>query len=220
MVEPDSATFGSPSISATSEGRIVYWAPDESFDQDEPAGHGTHTAGSAAGATLNTPADPVTCGDTDILSCVGGCIDENLSYSTDDLLPVYDQLFFITDIDRICPMHGCDNATTEVCLGDDVVKTLTDHGGMAQGAKLAIFDVFWDMSGLALFAGNGLWEACMEAGCKIHSNSYGSDYGCSLSSVEPVYDDFMYQVRMPNVSAIIECFCVLWSDSHYLYELR
>ena len=196
MIEPDSATTSSSSSSVTSGGRTVYWAPDESFDQDDPAGHGTHTAGSAAGATLNVPAETVTCNDTDRLSCVGGCIDGDLSYSSDDLVSWFFQLAATTDIDRICPMYGCDNATTEVCLGDDVGKTLTDHGGMAQGAKLAIFDVFWGSNGLSSFVGNGLWEACMETGCKIHSNSYGSDDMCSLSPMEPVYDDFMYRVSL------------------------
>lgn len=92
-------------------------------------------------------------------------------------------------------MFGCNDAITEVCLGDDVGMTLTDHGGMARGAKLAIFDIFFGATGLGSYAGNGLWEACMDAGCKLHSNSYGGDAMCTLTSMELVYDDFMYQVR-------------------------
>ncbi|CAN0472885.1 unnamed protein product, partial [Laminaria digitata] len=90
-------------------------------------------------------------------------------------------------------MHGCDDATFEVCLGDDVSETLTDNGGMAQGAKLAIFDAFLETTGLPEYAGNGLWEACMGAGCKLHSNSYGSDNMCTLTSSEIEHDNFMYQ---------------------------
>ncbi|CAN0532956.1 unnamed protein product, partial [Scytosiphon promiscuus] len=132
------------------------------------------------------------CRGTERLSCVGGCIDADASYSIDDLVSSYEQLIGINDIDRICPAFGCDDATSDVCLGDDVSQILTDHGGMAQGAKLAIFDIFWFSSGLGDTAGNGLWEACMEAGCKLHSNSYGADSVCTLSPTEVVYDDFMY----------------------------
>lgn len=190
IVKPDSDTGSLPS---TSDGRSIYWVPGDSFGQDDAAGHGTHTAGSAAGATLSRPAEPVTCSGADQLSCVGGCIDADASFAFDDLVSLYSHLVGANDIDRICPMFGCD-ATTEPCLGDDVSDTLTDHGGMAQGAKLAIFDVFLENSGLSIFAGNGLWEACMDAGCKLHSNPYGGDGGCTLSSIELGYDDFMYNV--------------------------
>ena len=91
-------------------------------------------------------------------------------------------------------MFGCSDSINDVCLGDDVSKILADHGGMAQGAKLAIFDIFLDIFGLADTAGNGLWEACLDTGCKLHSNSYGSDGLCTLSPMEPEYDDFMYKV--------------------------
>ncbi|CAM9668187.1 unnamed protein product, partial [Laminaria digitata] len=193
MVKPDSATSSSsPLPSTTTGGRFIYWVPGDSFEQDSAAGHGTHTAGSAAGATLTRPADPVTCSGAKRLSCVGGCIDDDSVYATDDLLTLHDQIYGTVDIDRICPMFGCDDATFEVCLGDDVSETLTDNGGMAQGAKLAIFDIFFEDGALAFYAGNGLWEACLDAGCKLHSNSYGSEELCTLSSMELVYDDFMY----------------------------
>ena len=178
----------------TSQGNKVYWFSADPFEQDYVAGHGTHTAGSAAGATLTTPAQPVNCSDTYVLSCAGGCIDGNSSSSDDDLVSSYHQNYRTTDIDRICPMFGCDDSITEVCLGDDVSRTLTDHGGMAQGAKLAIFDIFFGPYVLSDYAGNGLWEACMDAGCKLHSNSFGGDGMCTLTSMEVEYDNFMYEV--------------------------
>lgn len=204
LVKPDSATSPSSSFSSTSQGRPIYWVQGDAFEQDQAAGHGTHTAGSAAGATLTRPADPVTCSGTDRLSCVGGCIDDDTSYSIDDLASLFIQLGTV-DIDRICPMFGCDDSTNDVCLGDDVSETLTNHGGMAQGAKLAIFDVFLEDHGLSDTAGNGLWEACLDAGCKLHSNSYGSDDLCTLSPVELEHDDFMYKVRWVIVGEISGC---------------
>ncbi|CAN0423346.1 unnamed protein product, partial [Ectocarpus sp. 12 AP-2014] len=87
------------------------------------AGHGTHTAGSAAGATLNNPAELVTC----------------------------------------------------------------------PPGKLAIFDVFYGNYGLVEHIGNGLWEPCVEAGCKLHSNSWGADEGCETTPMDLLYDAFMYE---------------------------
>lgn len=193
MVKPDAGS--SSSVSTNSQGDRVYWFSADPFDQDYVAGHGTHTAGSAAGATLTTPAQPVNCSDTYVLSCAGGCIDGNSSSSDDDLVSFYHQIYRTTDIDRICPMFGCDETFTEVCLGDDVSETLSDHGGMAQGAKLAIFDIYFGPYVLSDYAGNGLWKACMDAGCKLHSNSFGGDGRCTLTSMEVEYDNFMYQVR-------------------------
>lgn len=203
IIKPDSDI--SSSLPSTSDGRFIYWVPGDSFGQDDAAGHGTHTAGSAAGATLARPADPVTCSGADQLSCVGGCIDADATFSIDDLASLQNQLFGSIDIDRICPMFGCGDATTDACLGDDVSETLTDHGGMAQGAKLAIFDVFLKNSGLSYYAGNGLWEACMDAGCKLHSNSYGGDGSCTPSSMEQAYDDFMYNVSWVIAGELIGC---------------
>ncbi|CAN0454006.1 unnamed protein product, partial [Scytosiphon promiscuus] len=42
------------------------------------------------------------------------------------------------------------------------------------------------------FVGNGLWEPCLEAGCKIHSLSIGADSECSVGEKDVLYDDFMY----------------------------
>lgn len=166
--------------------------PGDRFGDDEKAGHGTHTAGTAAGATLNNPAETTECDTGKTLSCAGACIDA--TGSDDDLVSSYYQA---DDIDRQCPFFGCDD-DSDLCLGDDVGVTLAENGGMAQGAKLAIFDVFAGETSLAYYAGNGLWEPCLEAGCKIHSNSWGGDGVCTLSALDILYDEFMYKVNPEN----------------------
>lgn len=159
-------------------------------------GHGTHTAGSALGSTLNTPAEtPTTCGGSEVPGCVGGCIDVDDSSWGDDLLTLpagYSP--FGVDIDRLCPMVDCDEETDQRCLTDNVGQTLADHGGMAQGAKLAFFDVFAGNFSFRSHAGNGLWEPCLVAGCKIHSVSIGASVECEVQKLDILYDDFMYNV--------------------------
>ena len=191
LVKSDSEPGQYGDYFTTYSGGRFPWLDATDFEQDEAAGHGTHTAGSAAGATLNASAETVTCSGSNDLGCVGGCI--NPVSPTDDLLSSSSQLFHV-DLDRLCPSFDCGGYGEEVCLGDNVDKTLTEHGGIAQGAKLAIFDIFYDDLGLGSYAGNGVWEACLEAGCKIHSNSYGGDNVCEIGAADVEYDDFMYNV--------------------------
>lgn len=181
--------YGSSFI--TSEGGTFPWLGASDFAKDDVIGHGTHTAGSVAGAALGIPSETVTCLGSDVLGCVGGCI--STTASNDDLLNAEEQASYI-DLDRLCPSFDCGEYPEEICLGDDVDETIIEHGGMAQGAKLAIFDVFYNDTGLGSFAGNGVWEACLEAGCKIHSNSYGGDNLCEMRETDVEYDDFMYNV--------------------------
>ncbi|CAM9696523.1 unnamed protein product, partial [Ectocarpus fasciculatus] len=113
LVNPDSDYVAF----STSQGGVFPFLPPDEFGQDDEAGHGTHTAGSAAGATLNDPAETTTClaGD-ETLGCAGACIDE--SESTDDLVSSYLQSV-LPDLDRLCPMYGCDDST-DPCLSDEV----------------------------------------------------------------------------------------------------
>ncbi|CAN0100531.1 unnamed protein product, partial [Ascophyllum nodosum] len=191
LVKSDSEPSSHGEHYTTEQGEQITWLDAAYFEQDGAAGHGTHTAGSAAGATLNTPAEAVTCSSPDVLGCVGACISDSSAYDDDDLLTYYDPSHS-ADLDRLCPSFDCGEYGEEVCLSEDVEQTLADHGGMAQGAKLAIFDMFYGEVGLGSFAGNGVWEACLEAGCKVHSNSYGADLLCEMSELDLEYDDFMY----------------------------
>ncbi|CAN0380151.1 unnamed protein product, partial [Scytosiphon promiscuus] len=178
LVKADS--IPGPVSSTSSGGNRVSWISPDHFQGDDVDGHGTHCAGSALGATIRTPAEtPTTCSGTEVLGCVGGCIDAE-----------YSQIG--VDLDRLCPMIECDDATDPRCLSDDVGQTLADHGGMAQGAKLAFFDIFADGGALTSYVGNGLWEPCLEAGCKIHSLSIGGDFECTVNELDVMYDDFMY----------------------------
>lgn len=191
----------------TSKGAQIPWLSATEFGYDAKAGHGTHVAGSAAGAPLNNPAEPVTCEVGKVLSCVGGCIDDD-GFVTDDLITT--SYAVLTDIDRYCPAFGCDPETNDLCMSDDVSETLTSNAGMAQGAKLSIFDIFFFEVGLADFVGNGLWEPCVEAGCKLHSNSWGGDRECQPGPNDIAYDQFMYEVRPPKsrcglMSCLIHC---------------
>ena len=195
LIKTDSIPGSHGSSFTSTFGGKVPWFPAEGFEIDDVAGHGTHTAGSAAGATLNSPAETVTCSGTKTMGCVGGCIEPTTFGSTDDLVHPYYQQGFAEDLDRICPMFACDDVAEEWCLSDDVGETLTEHGGMARGAKLAIFDGFAGEAGKMHYPGNGLWESCLDAGCKIHSNSWGTDNVCDLTSLDILYDDFMYKVR-------------------------
>lgn len=168
------------------------------FGLDLADGHGTHTAGSAAGSTLSTPAEATSCTGTDVVGCIGGCLDES------DLASMKRNA--ILDWDAWCPQFECDGngADFELCLDEDVSETLTANGGMAQGAKLAIFDSSVD--GLHVWgslAGNGLWASTDGTGCLLHSNSWGGDTLCSMDDESVSYDGYMYQVSF--------VFCLLLS---------
>ncbi|CAN0485975.1 unnamed protein product, partial [Scytosiphon promiscuus] len=147
----------------TSDGGMISYFSAGDFEGDAVDGHGTHTAGSAAGATLNTPAETDTCSETTkVPGCAGSCIDVgSTSWGDDVLYPLPDE----KNIDVLCPMLGCDDDTDQRCLSDDVGQTLAENGGMAQGAKIAFFDIFSTHGGVGNLAGNGLCESCLEAGC-------------------------------------------------------
>lgn len=167
-------------------GRSFPWYSASGFGLDVYEGHGTHTAGSAAGATLHSPANITACNISGDAGCLGGC----LSLLGEDYLEEGE-----LDVDTLCPMHGCDG-TEGVCLSDDVAQTVTDNGGVARGAKLSIFDVSVDgthvLGSLAL---NGLWASTEGSGCYVHSNSWGGDGDCAVDLESMAYDVYMYEVR-------------------------
>ncbi|CAM9533797.1 unnamed protein product [Scytosiphon promiscuus] len=185
-IELVKADEGEENASLSSGGVLYPYIPSDDFNVDDDLGHGTHTAATIAGSTSTDPAETVACNGGKVTGCGGGCISTNATI-------IDDSDGDDTSIDRLCPMFGCVGGyTDEQCLTDDVGQTLSDNGGMAQGAKIAVFDIFFKDYSYGDLAGNGLWEACLAAGCKIHSNSYGVDKRCELSSVDLLYDDFMY----------------------------
>lgn len=76
------------------------------------------------------------------------------------------------------------------------VDDLSHNNGVAPGAKISIFDAAYAASDLyPEFAGNGLWDAAMGTGAKIHSNSWGGATFCEQTGVEYLYDTFMHEVK-------------------------
>ncbi|CAN0390119.1 unnamed protein product, partial [Pylaiella littoralis] len=198
LIKPDNTPEELDASFTTRDGRKFPWLTAGEFENDKAAGHGTHVAGSAAGATLYTPAETIACENGKIIGCVGGCINQNASagdLTDDDLVTTSEHAashaFF--DIDRLCSDFGCGEESNKLCLRNNVSETLTKSGGVAPGAKLAIFDAVFKHDFAGGFAGNGLWEACVEAGCRLHSNSYGSDNECMLTPSDILYDEFMYE---------------------------
>lgn len=122
--------------------------------------------------------------------------------SGDDLLPAWEDVYWFArsdaaDLDRLCPRYDCDGQSDLFCLSNDESTTLTEHGGIARGAKLAIFDIVDAYTGIGTeMTGNGVWEPAMEAGSKLHSNSWGSSQFCEYLPSDVLYDSFMYDVSI------------------------
>ena len=136
---------------------------------------------------LNSRATTVTCATNETLGCIGKCLSaaEEASFLADDVLTW----------DTLCPQFNCDNFG-DPCLGEDITATLTESGGVAQGAKISVFDVSAD--GEAVYARpvlKGLWESTIGKNSVLHSNSWGSDNDCNVDSHTVAYDEYMYEVR-------------------------
>lgn len=160
------------------------------FGGDEPQGHGTHVAGTAAGATLTTPASTASCSETEQLSCLGACLNTTR-------IKTLTENYFV-DWDTWCEQFACDGSGDECCLGKDVGMTLAENGGIARGAKLSIFDASDD--GYSMFtedAGNGMWESSEETGSKVHTNSWGSFSTCYGTAESIMYDAYIHEVSCP-----------------------
>lgn len=167
-------------------GRLYQFYSETGFGLDAEAGHGTHTAGSAAGATLATPANTSSlCDAGDVLGCIGECMTtaEADAASTDSFLTW----------NTLCPQFDCDSLG-DPCLDGEVAQTLTDNGGVARGAKISIFDVSIDGSAVwGSLAENGLWNATSGTGCMLHANSWGGDADCNVDAETVAYDTYMYE---------------------------
>ena len=106
------------------------------------------------------------------------------------------------NLETFCPAFSCDGLGDdhELCL-DDGLETLTANGGIAQGAKISVFDVISDDS-LVVFAfqaENGLWDAVESTGCKVHSNSWGTtESTCETDVFTVAYDGYMYEVGLSD----------------------
>lgn len=101
---------------------------------------------------------------------MGGCIedpngDAGDEYDGDDLLPSWEDdvyrhaPFDPIDLDHMCSkFYDCeDGENARFCLDDDPATTLAQHGGIARGAKLAIFDALKAETSLGItLAGNGV----------------------------------------------------------------
>lgn len=166
------------------------------FATEVSGGHGSHTAGTAAGLMLDAPAELEGCGADEELGCVGGCFESN------DL----DQLATNAEVnvDTLCPAHLCDGwaGNGVPCLSTDAVGTLTTHGGVAPGAKIAVFDVSADDDGQVVWASlalNGLWDAVEDTTCKVHSNSWAGSGTCQVDSLSVEFDGYMYEVGLRDM---------------------
>ncbi|CAM9986990.1 unnamed protein product, partial [Sphacelaria rigidula] len=155
-------------------------------------GHGTHTAGTAAGATYQgSPFLTQACGDDEVRACSGQCMTPAEAF-----LSVVNGVF---DIRTYCPVFSCDGGSvySPNCLGESVSDNLIQNNGVAPGAKLAIVDVLYFNSRDTLLpglVGNFLWWSTLATGAKIHSNSWAGPPTCEYGVLDYLYDQFMYEV--------------------------
>ncbi|CAN0079431.1 unnamed protein product, partial [Hapterophycus canaliculatus] len=160
------------------------------FHKDTVGGHGTWTAGIAAGSISASGANTeAACYDDELFGCAGGCI------TPSDVDSMLGNGFF--DLDLFCPTYDCDgNTALSYCLSDEPVQTLHQNGGVAPGAKVSVFDnSYTDDDVYGYLAGNLVWDSAKETGAKIHSNSWEAITFCQITELELMYDTYMYEVR-------------------------
>lgn len=147
---------------------------------------------------LDSPAELTGCSANEELGCVGGCFE---SKELDKLAADGE-----VNLSTLCPAHDCDGWAGYgiPCLANDAVKTLTTHGGVAPGAKIAVFDVSAE-DGLLVWAGlalNGLWDAVEDTGCKVHSSSWAGEATCQVDYMSVEFDGYMYEVGLWNMPRV------------------
>lgn len=161
------------------------------FYKDTVRGHGTWTAGIAAGAiSESSGVTEEDCYGNELPGCAGGCI------ATSDVDVLSNNGYF--DLDVFCPMHDCDGygSSYSYCLSDDPVETLHQHGGVAPGAQISVFDgSYTGFDGYMELAGNLVWLSAVDTGATVHSNSWGAGTLCQVTEDDILYDTFMYEVR-------------------------
>ncbi|CAM9966840.1 unnamed protein product [Scytosiphon promiscuus] len=159
------------------------------FYKDTIGGHGTWTAGCAAGSISCGATTQATCCGDELPGCAGGCIEAS---GLDSMLENG-----VFDLDLYCPMYDCDGTTDlalSYCLSDDPVETLHQNIGVAPGAKIAVFDVSYTGEDVGSeYAGNLVWESAVATGAKIHSNSWSADTFCEFTEIDLMYDTYMYE---------------------------
>ncbi|CAN0345646.1 unnamed protein product [Pylaiella littoralis] len=183
-----SSTYSSTTSSTASPYSSVSFTGG--FYKDTVGGHGTWTAGIAAGAISERSGVPDEgCYGDELPGCAGGCI---MTSEVDEML---NNEYF--DIDLFCPMYECDgdaDMAYSYCLSDDPAETLYQNSGMAPGAQIAMFDAsYTGFDAYVEYAGNYVWESAVETGAKIHSNSWGFATFCELTEFEYLYDTYMYE---------------------------
>lgn len=189
LAKPPSVADDDDSTQFTAYGNQYEWYDAEVFETDTVEGHGSFTAGTAAGATMNTPAQTEYCHYGERLTCFGTCMEEDeIDQKTEDIY---------WDFDLFCEEFDCDGTgdAYESCIEEDTATLLAKNGGVAQGAKLAIFDVAADGDSVwAMLGGNWLWNATLGTGTMVHSNSWGGDNGCFMDSLSERFDEYMFDV--------------------------
>lgn len=170
-------------------GKTYEWYSASGFGEDTVNGHGTHTAGSAAGSLVEEPAEVMECDpSSEQLSCIGRCLDSsNITELSDNFQP---------DLDLFCDAYDCDGGLWgSSCLDEDIPTLLAESAGMARGAKVTVFDTSFDGKSIwASEARNGIWESTDGTGTMIHSNSWGGDSSCYVTDECLDYDLYMYEV--------------------------
>lgn len=107
---------------------------------------------------------------------------------------------------RLLPQYDCDGFQLEYCLGDDRSETLTEAGGVARGAKIAVLDL-GGSDGLQPITGGYMWEASSPTEARLHSASWGfPDEPCEVDEASISFDLWAYEVRRRLGS--------LWVDSN------